>query len=178
MRLIEILEAGRKDFLDATRDIPPEHSSAKPSPESWSVLECIEHVVTVESRCLDWISVGAAGASERGSEPNPEKETRIFTTVRSRLTKVKAPEVVSPRGRFDTMSAALVEFKAVRDRCVQMVEERGTSLYSVGANHPFFGNLNGVELVHFIDGHARRHADQIRETREAVIGKVRPSGGV
>jgi hypothetical protein len=37
-------------------------------------------------------------------------------------------------------------------------------LYSIGAKHPYFGNVNGVEIVRLIDGHASRHAEQIRET--------------
>ena len=163
MGLVAILEAGRRDFLDATRDISPERASAKPCPESWSVLECIEHVATVEDRYLGWISSGSAVAPRR----NAEKEMRLFTIIRSRLTKIEASEVVRPRGRFETLAAALAEFNAVRDRCVQVVQERGEGLYSIGTKHPYFGNLNGAELVHLIDGHARRHADQIRETCEA-----------
>ena len=164
MGLVSILEAGRRDFLGATREISPEQAPAKLTPGSWSVLECIEHVVTVEDRYLGWISSGTAVAPRRDAE----KEIRLFTIIRSRLTKVEAPEVVRPLGRFKTLVAALAEFNAVRDRSVQVVQERGESIYSIGGKHPYFGNVNGAELVQLIDGHARRHADQIRETCEAL----------
>ena len=159
MSLIANLESGRRDFLDATRDISLEQAAAKPSPGCWSVLECVEHVVTVEDRYLGWISNGTEIAPHR----NAEKETRLFTTIRNRLTKVEAPEPVRPWGRYKALDEALAEFQAVRDRSVQMVKKRGESLYSIGAKHPFFGDLNGAELVRLIDGHASRHADQIRE---------------
>jgi len=165
MGLIAILEAGRRDFLDAAREISPEQASAKPAPNSWSVLECIEHVTAVEDRYLSWISSGTAVAPHR----NSEKEMRLFMTIRNRLTKVEAPDVVRPRGRFGTLAAALAEFEAVRDRSVQLVQERGDALYSIGAKHPYFGKVNGAELIQLIDGHARRHADQIRETGEALL---------
>jgi uncharacterized protein YjbI with pentapeptide repeats len=171
MSLIATLDDGRRDFLDATRNISEEQASAKPAPECWSALECIEHVVTVEDRYLGWISSGTAVAPQR----NDEKEIRLFTTIRSRLTKVEAPEAVRPRGRFHSLAAALAEFNAVRDRSVQMVQGRGEALYSIGVKHPYFGNLNGAELVHLIDGHARRHADQIRETCEARPNAPRSS---
>lgn len=164
MSLIAILEAGRRDFLEATRDISPEQASRKPAPKSWSVLECIEHVVVVEDRFLGWIANGTAVSPQR----DPDKEIRLFTMIRNRLTKVEAPEVVHPQGRFETLAAALTEFEGVRDRSVQVVQERGDLLYSIGTNHPRFGNMNGAELIHLIDGHARRHADQIRETCEAL----------
>ncbi len=53
MSLTSILEAGRRDFLEAVREIPAEQISAKPRSGGWSVLECIEHVVTVENRYLE-----------------------------------------------------------------------------------------------------------------------------
>jgi hypothetical protein len=162
MNLVSILEAGRRDFLDATADISSKQASARPAPGCWTVLECIEHVVIVEDRYLGWISNGTSITPQR----NPDKELRLFTTIRSRLTKVEASEVVWPVGRFNLLAVALAEFTAVRDRSVQLVEERGESLYSIGARHPYFGELNGVELIQLIDGHARRHADQIREIRE------------
>jgi hypothetical protein len=162
--LVTILEAGRRDFLDATRNIPLEQASANPGSECWCVLECIEHVVAVEGRYLDWISNGAPIVPRR----DPEKELRLFTIIRNRFTKVEAPKVVLPEGRFDSLITALAEFNAVRDRSVQLVQERGEALYSIGTQHPYFGNLNGPELVHLIDGHARRHADQIRETCAAL----------
>ncbi|MGD0436290.1 MAG: pentapeptide repeat-containing protein [Bryobacteraceae bacterium] len=171
MDLVAILEAGRRDFLDAARDILPEQASAKPTRDSWSVLECIEHVIFIEDRYLGWISGGTAIAPQRDAE----RELRLFTIVRSRLTKVEAPDVARPQGRFDSLTAALAEFKAVRDRSVQLVQERGEALYSIGAKHPYFGNLNGFELVHLIDGHARRHADQIRETRPAPLMSMKPT---
>jgi hypothetical protein len=164
MSLISILEAGRRDFLEATRNISPEQASGKPTPKSWSVLECIEHVAVVEDRFLGWISNGTAVTPERSDE----KAIRLFTMVTNRTSKFEAPEVVHPRGRFETLAAALAEFEAVRDRSVQMVRERGDSLYSIGTTHPRFGNMNAAELIHLIDGHARRHADQIRETCEAL----------
>lgn len=165
MGLIDILERGRQDFLDSTHNVSPEQARAKPTPGCWSVLECIEHVVAVEDRYLSWLSSGTEVAPQRDFE----KEMRLFTTIRSRLTKVEAPDAVHPRGRSGTLPAALAEFQAVRDRSVRMVEERGDGLYSIGVQHPYFGKVNGAEMIQLIDGHARRHADQIRETCEAFL---------
>ena len=160
MSLTSILEAGRRDFLEAVREIPVEQISAKPSSGVWSVLECIEHVVTVENRYLEWLEQGNEIAPQRDSD----KELRLLSIMRSRLNKVETPELMRPQGRFANLEAALAAFQATRDRSVNAAKERGEALYSVGARHPFFGEVNGVELINMIDGHARRHADQIRET--------------
>ena len=78
MRLIAILEAGRRDFLDAAREISPEQACAKPTAKCWSVVECVEHVIVVEDRYLSWISSGREVAPRRDFE----KEMRLFTTIR------------------------------------------------------------------------------------------------
>ena len=163
MRLFAILEDGQRDFLDATRGILAEKAGAKPTTNSWSVLECIEHVVTVEERYQSWISSGIAIAPRR----DPEKELRLFNTIRSRLTKIATSDLLRPRGRFRTLADALAAFTTVRERSILLVGERGDALYSVGVKHPYFVEINGVELIQLVDGHARRHADQIREIGEA-----------
>ena len=93
MSLITILESGRREFLEATQGISPEQAVAKPAPERWSVLECIEHVVVVERRFLGWISNGTAIEPQRDTD----KELRLFSTVRSRATKVEAPKWSVPK---------------------------------------------------------------------------------
>ncbi|MEP6962633.1 MAG: DinB family protein [Acidobacteriota bacterium] len=164
MSLTSTLEAGRKDFLEAVHEISAAHASTKPSPTAWCVLEIVEHVAFVEGRFQGWIANGAEVAPDR----NSDKELSLFSQVRSRLTKVEAPEAVRPTGRFATLEEALAEFNAARDRSIQLVTDRADSLYSIGVKHPRFGDMNGAELVHIIDGHARRHAEQIRETHQSL----------
>lgn len=165
MSLVSILEAGRRDFLDATRGVSRQQAATKPPDEGWSVLECIEHVVTVEKRYLGWIASGTVIEPRRDAE----REMRLFTAIRNRLTKIETPEALRPRGRFATLLAALAEFNAVRDQSVRVAEERGDAIYAIGAKHPHFGNMNGAELLQLVDGHARRHADQIREASEPAV---------
>ena len=160
MSLISILEAGRRDFLEAVAEVAPDRVALRPQQSRWSVLESIEHVVTVENRYLEWLEQG----QDIGPQRDSEKELRLFSIMRSRLNKVETPEPMRPQGRYSSLEASLTAFQAVRDRSVGIARERGHALYSIGARHPFFGDVNGVELMNLIDGHARRHADQIRET--------------
>jgi len=158
-----VLEDGRQDFREAVDGISAEEGLVKAGPRRWSVVECIEHVVAVEERCRGWISNGSEVKPRRDSR----REMRLFTTIRSRLTKVETPEVLRPSGRFRTLAAAMAAFESSRDRTVEWARERG-DLYSIGGTHPYFGKVNGAEMIQLIDGHTRRHADQIREVREAI----------
>lgn len=160
MSLISILESGRRDFVEATdgltADIRPRGG--------WSVLECIEHVIMAEERYLLWLTEGKRIAPQRDAE----KELRLFSMMRSRLAKVQTPDPFQPRGRFDSLAAALAGFNEIRDQSVQAVRELDGEIYSVSARHPRFGDMNGAELVQMMDGHARRHAEQIREVIEGA----------
>jgi hypothetical protein len=160
MSLIELLESGRQDVLDAVAGLSEAEALAKPSPDRWSVLECVEHVVTVEERFQGWLDNGSSIASV----PKPENESRLFAMVTDRSSKVTAPEAVVPSGRFSGLKEAVLAFNAARDRSVSLVKERGEALYGIGARHARFGDLNGVEVIHLMAGHARRHAAQIRES--------------
>jgi len=170
MSLIELLESGRQDVLDAVDGLTEAAALAKPSPDRWSVLECMEHVVIVEERFQGWLQNGPAIASA----PKPENETRLFSMVTDRSAKVTAPEAVVPSGRFVVLKEAVLAFNAARDRSVSLVKEHGEALYTIGARHGRFGELNGVEVVHLMAGHARRHAAQIRELGEAAADPKTP----
>ena len=159
MSLVSTLEAGRRDFLQAISTAPESQADTRPAPDAWSVLECIEHVIAVEERYLSWISGGTSVPPRR----DPDKELRLFTIVRNRLSKVETANVYIPERRFASLSAAVREFNAVRDRTVRLALDDGDRLYAVGIEHPYFGSVNAVELIQMIDGHTRRHADQIRE---------------
>lgn len=170
MGLIELLESGRQDVLDAVVGLTEADALAKPSPDRWSALECVEHVVIVEERFQGWLENGSSIASV----PKPENENRLFSMVTDRSSKVTAPEAVVPSGRFLALKEAVLAFNAARDRSVNLVKQYGETLYTIGARHGRFGELNGVEVVHLMAGHARRHAAQIRELGQAASDRKTP----
>jgi len=163
--LIAVLEDGRQDVLVSVRDLSDEAAAIKPAPDRWSVLECLEHIVTVEDRFLGWLTTGEMNETP---QPDPEKEGRLFGMITDRSTKVQAPEAVVPTGRYANLAVAVDAFNEARDRSTQIARARGTELYGVKVAHARFGEMNGSELLHLLTGHARRHAAQIRETRFAV----------
>jgi hypothetical protein len=174
MRLSAALEASRRDVIDAALRVPPKVGCVRSSSKRWSAAECVEHVAVFEERYLHWILQGMDG------EPRPDsnREMRLFSVMRSRLTPLETPDALRPSGRFETLSAALAEFERVRQATIALVEERGEKLYSVSSIHPYFGKVNGVELIQMIDAHARRHADQIREIGESFEMATKRQPGV
>jgi len=164
-QIVRDLERGREEFLAALTGMSEAEARRRADPERWSVLDCVEHVAFVENRFLGWLRDARKLDAPRIDK---HKEAGLSARVPDRSTRVKAPEAVVPSGRYATLEQALAEFNAARTRSIHIAAEQGDALYSLATEHPRFGPVNGVELMVIIAGHARRHAEQIRETRAAL----------
>ena len=159
------LEECRQHFLAATNGLTDEQAKTRPASDRWSVIECVEHVALVEDRFL-----GVLDDARRLDAPatNKDNELSLRGRLSNRVTKFEAPDVVQPAGRHTTLADAIAAFNAVRDRSVRFATEREGDLYWISVQHPRFGTMSGGELLTLLDAHARRHADQIDEARQAI----------
>lgn len=163
--IVQQLEHSRQEVLDAVSGLTDEQAKARPDPARWSVLECLEHIISVEQRFLGFLDAAQKLDSPR---VDPEKEERIRTNIPNRSERFQAPEAVVPKARFSTLADAIEEFTSERARSIAFAQQRAAELYHLSAKHQRFGDLNGAEFLTLIAGHARRHADQIREARAAL----------
>ena len=163
--LVQCLEDSSKDFLEAVSGVTEAQAKAHPQAGRWSVLECVEHVVTVEERFFGRLEK----APREGAPPvNKEHEAELQARVTNRGNRAEAPEPVRPTGRFGSLAEATQAFQTARARTIQFAEQQGAEIYEKAESHPRFGPLNGTEMLLIIAGHARRHAEQIRELRSEL----------
>jgi len=163
--IVDNLERSRQEFMAALAGLTELQAKVRPDPDRWSVLDCVEHVTSVEERFLGFLE-----KAEKLDAPrvDKEKEAGLTTRIPGRSVRAKAPDAVVPNGRFTTLAEALEQFNTGRTRSIQFAEGRCDDLYCLASAHPRFGPMNGVEFLIIIAGHARRHAEQIRETRAAL----------
>jgi uncharacterized damage-inducible protein DinB len=163
--IVQTLENSRQELNAALEGVSESQAAANPEAGRWSVLECLEHITAVEERFLRRLE-----QAERTAAPvsDKQREAELATLVADRKQRAVAPEPVRPVGRFTSVAQALEHFNAVRTRTIQFAEERAADLYSLAAEHPRFGPRNGVEMLLIVSGHAQRHAEQIREAKDAV----------
>jgi hypothetical protein len=163
--IIDILEKSREEFQAAAGGLPESLAKTRPEADRWSVLDCVEHVATVEEIFLKRL---AGGEYTEAPPEDQGKEAALAARIVDRSTRRQAPETVVPKGRFTSLAEGLEQFHAARGRTVQFARERAADLYTLASAHPVFGPLNGVEALTIIAAHARRHAEQIREVRAAI----------
>ncbi|HTC88608.1 MAG TPA: DinB family protein [Bryobacteraceae bacterium] len=163
--IVDNLERSRQEFMAAVAGVTEAQAQARPDPERWSVLDCVEHVTTVEERFLGWLE-----SAKKLDEPRVDKEKEAGLRVRipDRSNRVKAPEAAAPTGRFATLGQALEQFNLGRTRSIEFAQNRCDDLHYLASEHPRFGPMNGVEFLIIIAGHSRRHAAQILETRAGL----------
>ena len=165
IEIIQILEKGKEDFHASANGVPESLAHTRPEENRWSVLECVEHVTTVEEMFLKRLAGG--GYTEAPPE-DKVKEAALAERFVDRTNKRQAPEAVLPKGRFASLAEGLKQFRKRPRRHLQFARERSADLYTLASVHPAFGPLNGMEALMIIAGHSQRHAEQIREVRAAL----------
>lgn len=165
IEIIEILEKSKQDFHAAAAGFSESLAKTRPEENRWSVLDCVEHVTTVEEIFLGRLAGGVAGEAPAADK---QREAELAARFVDRANKRQAPEAIWPKGRFTSLAEGLAQFHAARGRTLQFAKDHAERLYTLTSSHPVFGPLNGVEALLIIAGHASRHAEQIREVRAAL----------
>ena len=165
--LLEHLDRERAALRLAVEGVPPDRRERRPSPESWSVAEVLEHLALVERRLTQLFTTWMAEARAQGlgaeSESTPLVPTLDWATVLDRRRKITASEAVRPRGDLNAPAAWGVLEEAQRALRTVVLEGDGLALGEVVRPHPVLGPLNLYQWVAFVGAHEARHAAQIRE---------------
>jgi uncharacterized damage-inducible protein DinB len=162
--VVNSLAEKRERLLAAVQGLTPEQRAYRPAPDCWSVEDCLEHLILVETRVTD--------SMERvlKSPPEPDKaatvvgkERRILKAVPDRRTRVKAPESVAPAHRWPGFDELLGEFLKTRERSIQFASNTQADLRSHFFPHMVFGDLDCYQWLVFLSVHTERRVLQIEE---------------
>ena len=165
-QLLALLHASREKFLKSFAGITDEQSRMHPAPDSWSVLDTVEHLTSAETLMLKLITTERMPRSADA----PDREQVFLQVVADRSRKMQSPESGRPRGRFANLAEAGAQFKATRDGVIQFVEQNTEDLRATEVTHPHpaAGKVSTYEMVIIIARHAERHAKQIDEIRSTL----------
>jgi hypothetical protein len=134
----------------------------RPTAESWSIAENVEHLVLIESRVQAIIRNMEKAPEAISNARQIEMDALILSEVPKRSTRVKAPEPVCPQGRWSG-EEALRRFFAGREQTIELLA--APLLRGRVRPHPLFGSWDGYQWLLAVGSHTERHTDQIREVR-------------
>ena len=92
-RAVAYLAETRDNWARTARGLSGTQLQFRPSPGSWSVGECIEHIVVVESFVLSSMEKVVQGAPDPPkSSAHQGPDEALIQRIASRATRVQAPE--------------------------------------------------------------------------------------
>jgi uncharacterized damage-inducible protein DinB len=163
--ILASLEKGSAELYAALEGVTEELAERVPGVGGWSVLQCVEHVATVEAVLFSLIQ-GAQPAD--GATVHAQREAMILARGADRTNKRESPEAALPQGRFATLQEALKSFQASRARTVEFIRANEEDLRARVAVHPLMGPLNCHEFLLLMAVHPARHARQIEEIQQSL----------
>ena len=164
--LLTQLQETREIFLNSFAGVTEEQCRLKAAPNSWSVLDTVEHLTTAETVQLKLISTQrtprAANAQNR--------EQGFLQMIPNRTYKMESPESARPIGRFATLADAAEQFKTTRAGVIRFLEQYTEDLRTseVKHPHPAAGMVSICEMLVAMAMHAKRHAKQIDEIKATL----------
>ena len=170
--VLSYLDTNRAALARTLAEVPPDLREQRPSPESWSVAEVIQHLALTEGRLTELIAgcIDRARAAEIGpeGETSPVGASFDISRVLDRTRRVVAGDSVLPREPLAT-DAAWERLEGCRTRLRELViSADGLALAKVTVPNRVLGPLDGYQWVLFVGAHEARHTAQIREIGERL----------
>lgn len=159
LRRLEELEGARLAFLEAVRALPPAALDWRPSPESWTPAQVVQHLCLVEELTLQQVDAPLAPGVSRAT-----LRTRVGALVvrvvlslgiRVRMpTRRVAPEPPLP---FEESSRRWMEAAAaLRERLPSLAARSGPVMF-----HPVAGPRTLPQALDFLLAHLQHHRRQL-----------------
>lgn len=164
-KAVDYLKSTESALFTAIKGLSEKQLNFKPSNDSWSIAECVEHIAISEQQIFDLVDV----ALEAGADPSKRGEVKmtdeqIFNFIIDRTSKVKTRPEFEPENRYGTYNETLKAYKKLRKEHISFVKKTDQDL----RNHYFefpFGVTDSYQVIIFMAGHNKRHVLQIEEIK-------------
>lgn len=162
-KAIDHLSQTRDNLLSVLEGLTEEQLHYKPSPESWSVAECVEHIAISENNIMEM----ASGAVQVTADASKRSEVTItddqlLGMITDRSNRVKTSAAFEPSGKFGSFEETLEAFKDKRQENIDYLQNTEDDLRNHYADLPF-GKADAYQVILFMSGHTERHTKQIEE---------------
>lgn len=163
---VNLMKDTKTEVLNSAKELSEAQLNFKSSPDSWSVLECIDHIALSENNLWQLIEVTMKAPA------NPEKRSEIKVAddqfvkmIEDRSNKVKTSEAFEPKNaKWKNINEALADFKNKRAAHIKYLKSSTEDLRNHVVQMPF-GWIDCYQLSLMIAAHSNRHIQQIAEVK-------------
>jgi uncharacterized damage-inducible protein DinB len=160
--LVRRLRQSRDRLCNALTDVPEERCRIRPSENSWSIVDCVEHIVIAEKA---W-HVRLQGR-QPVREPIDRSKDDFVNRVADPGEKRSAPERAQPKGKYNTLAEATQEFRSARNQTIDFAERTDEDFRGSSVEHAL-GVFDLHQFLLLAAAHAERHAKQIEEIKASA----------
>jgi uncharacterized damage-inducible protein DinB len=170
LRTFDESEAVRLQLLARLDKLPADALTRKPSPDAWSVVEVIVHLIKAENGTLSYLRKKLELGGHRKASPMAAMRKSFLNFMIGLPIKFKAPRIVQlEKGIEMPYAEARAQWDEVRAALRKEYETIDSVLITHDLfKHPFAGKLNLLQSMSFMHHHMVRHIGQIEHTLSAV----------
>jgi hypothetical protein len=159
-RLLAHLEMTESWLASEIEGLTPEQLKFRMTPESWTVMDVVEHLAIAEVQYWDQL--------QKSMQQPPAKEKPAATDAAilwygiDRTTRNKTGEARVPRGKWSDVRESFAAFKKLR---ASMREYAAKTSEDLRSRMLLEGNMDVYQWFLMISSHSQRHVLQIREIK-------------
>ncbi|MDB5281845.1 MAG: hypothetical protein JWO06_920 [Bacteroidota bacterium] len=161
-----VIEASRKNLLNNLKKYPDDILNKKPSPQAWSVVQVIEHLMASEELSLKYLQKKTQDTS-KSKNAGLTGKWRLFITkaMFSVPVKFKSPALLNPPADFVSLNDLETKWEQIRHDLFQLLSKLpAKDLQKDIWKHAVAGKMNVFQMVEFFNFHFKRHRKQITRT--------------
>ncbi len=165
----EISEKDMYEYMDETSDkleddvsdLSESQFNFKPDAETWSIAECLEHIIKTEGELFKALKETLENDQDEAGEVSMD-DAALIAMITNRDQKAKASANLQPEHQFENSEEALEAFENQREEIKEYLKNSEADMYSHTFEFPF-ATVDAHQLVLFLAGHTARHTLQIEE---------------
>ncbi len=163
-KALAYLESTKKAVLEAAKGLSTVQLNFKPSPDRWSVAECLEHIASAEDYLRGLITEKVMTSPDVPGRDVKAIDEGILKGVPDRSTKRQAPEPLKPVNKYGSPEGSEKHF--VESRATTEAYLKNTpDLRQHAMAGPAGPAMDGYEWILLIAAHSERHTKQIEEVK-------------
>ena len=160
---INELNGSKENLLNAIDGLSEIQLNFKIDRASWSIAQCIEHLVILENEISDVLRESL----ELPADPERQKDLKftdkeLIAHVSNREHKGKTQEDFEPHGKYVDHNSTIKEFKVKREKHINYLKKTRDDLRNHFAN---FGSIDAYQIFLYMSAHTNRHVQQIMEIK-------------
>lgn len=155
------LEEATSSFVKNSKAFSLGTFNTKPSVNEWSAAQVADHVTKSNTS----ISKALQLKGEPANRPPDERVDELQKIFLDFKTKLKSPSFILPDEELFSRETTLATLEHSISKLMQLVNEENVSTM---INHPAFGDITKLEIIHFVIYHTQRHTHQLQNIFRAL----------